>query len=77
MPRLIRLERPPLVEATFEMRFDPLPGVSAEMIFGGVFSALRGRYPNGQKTPSAAIPKEIRDQRPELKYVPQYRLEGR
>jgi uncharacterized protein (TIGR04255 family) len=73
---LRRLERPALVEATFELRFAPAPNVTGELLFGLIFASLKERYPAVARTGTAGLPLELRRSRPELRYLSEYRLEG-
>ena len=63
MDRLpVRLERPPLIEAVFELRFAPRSGFSIELLPGLIFPALKDRYPLLEQTPTGSIPRDLRQQ---------------
>jgi len=72
-----KLERPPLVEAVFEMRFQPRAEGAAELLPGLMFPALKNEFPEAKATPAGTIPREIRKTRPELRYIAQFALHGR
>jgi uncharacterized protein (TIGR04255 family) len=77
MPVLpIALARDTIVECVFEMRFvDPVPGV-ANLLPGIVFGKHPGRFKNVAPLPLGQIPKMVRDQNPQLKYMPISAIEG-
>ena len=77
MPVLpIALARDTIVECVFEMRFiDPVPGV-ADLLPGIVFGKHPGRFKNVAPLPLGQIPKIVRDQNPQLKYMPTTAIEG-
>ena len=71
-----RLERPPLTEAIFEMRFEPAVGQSGELLPGLMFQHLKHVFSRVEPTPVGIIPKEMRLQHSHLRYVGQFRLAG-
>jgi uncharacterized protein (TIGR04255 family) len=77
MERLpLRLSRPSLIEATFELRFVPNDAVAAELVPGLLYPSLKDLFPRVEQLQAASVPKEILRGRPELKYVPLYRFHG-
>lgn len=77
MPALpIALARDTIVECVFEMRFvDPHPGV-ADLLPGIVFGKLPGRFKNVANLPLGQMPRIVREQNQQLKYMPTIALEG-
>jgi uncharacterized protein (TIGR04255 family) len=77
MPVLpVALARDTIMECVFEMRFaDPRPGM-AELLPGIMFGQQPGRFSNPVSLPFGQIPKAIRDQNPQLKYMPATAIEG-
>lgn len=72
----IKLEKDPIVEAVFEMRFSIGSDQAADLIPGIIFSKLRNDFPKIESLPIAQIPKVIRDQNPEFRYQASRRLIG-
>lgn len=71
-----KLAKEPMVDAVFEMRFSsPLP--VAAVLPGTLFSGLSGGGREVQITtlPNAHVPQEMRDQDPNLRYIPLVRIE--
>ncbi len=65
----------PIKEAIFEIRFHSL--IPGDAIFGIVFNAVKDEYPNPHiALPILQIPQEIRQQDPNLKYAPHYKLQS-
>jgi uncharacterized protein (TIGR04255 family) len=77
MPVLpIALARDTIIECVFEMRFvDPHPGV-ADLLPGIVFGRHPGRFKNFAPLPLGQITKMVRDQNPQLRYMPTTAIEG-
>jgi uncharacterized protein (TIGR04255 family) len=71
-----RLTHPPLIEAVFELRFRPFEGRGVELLPGVIMATLGKDFPRLEQTPLSALSKDTRDQRPELKYAPVFRLLG-
>ncbi len=64
----------PIVESIVEMRFNTTLPLDA--VFGMVFTAVRDRFPTVENLPILQLPEAIRDQDPNLRYKPHYRLKG-
>lgn len=62
----------PVIEAVFEIRFSSsIPG---DAVFGSVYSAFKASYPDLVKLPILQMPETVRDNDPNLKYLPHFRL---
>lgn len=73
----IRLEKEPLLEAVWEVRFDNDGSSSiGEMLPGMLYQSLRECYPVIVRLPTADIPRPIAQQDEALRYVPTVRMEG-
>jgi uncharacterized protein (TIGR04255 family) len=73
----IRLNKEPLLEAVWEIRFDAKSGLPVgEMLPGMLYQALRESYPAMVRLPAADIPRPIARTDEVLRYVPTVRLEG-
>ncbi len=64
----------PIVDATFEVRFDA--SVPAGAVYGLVYNALKGKFPNQIQLQTVNLPEQMRLLNPALLYQPQFRLEG-
>jgi uncharacterized protein (TIGR04255 family) len=73
-----RLEKEPLQEALWEVRFAPTQPASAEILTGLAFARMKG--PLGLETavpqPASAIPPELREAQEYLRYAPVTHLRG-
>jgi uncharacterized protein (TIGR04255 family) len=77
MTRLpIRLERPPLVEAVLELRFDSPREAVGDLLPGMVYGKLKNLFDQVEPLALAAIPREMRRADADLKYRPHVRLTG-
>jgi len=72
----IRLHKEPLIEAVWEVRFTSTKPSVVDLLPGIMFPALKDKYPNIVRLPSADIPALIAEHDPVLRYVPKIRLEG-
>lgn len=70
----IRLNRDPIVEAMFEIRFEPARASLSDLLPGMLFPKFGDRFPNLERTPLSQLPREIQSQAPELKYQARTRL---
>ena len=62
-------------EAIFEIRFHS--SIPDDAVFGIVFNSVKDQYPNPPiSLPILQIPQEIRQQDPNLKYAPHYKLQN-
>jgi uncharacterized protein (TIGR04255 family) len=72
-----RLQKEPLLEAVWEIRFATDPDVpAADVLPGMIYQAVRDSYPTSLRLPAADIPLPIAQQDVALRYVPTVRLEG-
>jgi uncharacterized protein (TIGR04255 family) len=72
-----QLRKAPIIEAVAEMRFGSSNGNLASTVLPGLlFNDLKGKYPSIQAHPSAQIPAELREQNPELRYLPTTAMVG-
>ena len=70
------LANQPLVEITFELRFNPGNQPVPEILPGLVFASLRSKYPRSETLPLASVPADIRKQDRNLLYQAVNRLRG-
>lgn len=78
MPRvLVRLERPPLVEAVLELRFSTSKESIGDLLPGLLYGTLKQKFERAEPLPVAAIPREVRLNNPDLRYRPHLRLSGK
>jgi uncharacterized protein (TIGR04255 family) len=73
----VRLERPPLVEAIFELRFETNAPSGGDLLPGLLFSQLRDVYPEFAPLPLSSVPREIRERDGNLRFKPAHRLAGK
>jgi uncharacterized protein (TIGR04255 family) len=71
-----RLQQSPLTEAVFEIRFEPMAGVSSELLPGLLFTKLGKDFPTIQTSPLGMVPKQLREQNPDLRYTASFKLQG-
>lgn len=64
----------PLREAIFELRFVPTTPSAGDLLPGVLYSGLSKDYPDSLSLPMANVPREIRNQNPDLKYQSSHRL---
>ena len=70
----IKLERDPILEAVFELRFQAeVPSIS-DLLPGLLYPKLKDRFKTPERLPGAGIPKEILEFNPSLLYQPRIRL---
>lgn len=72
----IQLGKPSLVDAIFEVRFEPKAAGIAQLLPGIFFEHLGTEYKRSEATAVASIPAEIRDGEASLRYQFHYRLSG-
>lgn len=76
MPKVpSRLDRDPIVEATFQFRFQGKANAVADILQGAMYPALKGRFPKIQRNPIAEIPSELLVD-PQLRYQARLLLHG-
>lgn len=64
----------PISESICEVRFES--GLPSEAIFGLIYDKFRTAYPKMERQPILNIPAALRAQDPNLKYLPEYRLDS-
>ena len=69
-----QLGNSPLVEALFELRFEPTNLGLGDLLPGLLFATMGTSYPNVSRLPLASIPREIRDRNTDLLYQPSHQL---
>lgn len=69
-----RLGKQPLIDATFEVRFNPTDQPLADLLPGIVYSKLGDEYKRSEVLPIASFPRELRDK--DFKYAAFHRLHG-
>lgn len=70
-----RLEKDPIVEATFEYRFKGKAGPVADVLQAAIYSKVKERFPKLARNPLAQIPIHLFDD-PSLRYQPRLTLRG-
>ena len=70
------LAKAPIIEGTFEIRFNPAQPAVAQLLPGLVFAKLGGKYGRAEATPIASIPPQVREIDPNLRYQAEYRVSG-
>lgn len=75
MTRLIRLEKPPIIEAVAEIRFQN-DSLQSAVIFGSLYPRLSEIMPDTETLPILEMPSDVLDKQPELKYAVHYRMKG-
>lgn len=71
-----KLKKEPLIEAVWELRFEPKEESTAEILAGIIYNSLRHEYPKIVRLPAADIPRPIARVDPVLRYAPTIRLES-
>lgn len=72
----VRLQREPLLEALWEIRFKSAKASVFELLLGMIYKALSDKYPNIVRLPAADIPTPVKEFDAALRYAPRIRLEG-
>jgi uncharacterized protein (TIGR04255 family) len=71
----IRLQREPLVDVIFEVRFDS--PIAASNVLPGILFKDRSTYDRFERLPAADMPEALRRQEPMLRYAPLMRVRGK
>lgn len=74
-----RLKKEPLIEAIWQVQFEPATGTAVgDLLPGILFAALRNEHPNLQllRLPSADIPAQMAQFDPNLRHIAKYRMEA-
>jgi uncharacterized protein (TIGR04255 family) len=72
----LRLEREPLLEVVWEVRFTGAKPSVADLLPGLIYQVLPDKYPDTIRLPAADIPAAIAEKDPNLRYAPKIRLVG-
>lgn len=72
----VKLKKSPLFEVLFEVRFEPTTPAAGDLLPGLLYSQMNADYPNVIPLAMANIPRQIRDQNPDLLYQASHRLRG-
>jgi len=70
------LEREPLLEAIWEIRFSNTRASAADLLPGMLFKAFADKFDKVTRLPAADYPAQLFKQDPNLRYVPKIRLEN-
>lgn len=77
MPKVPRrLERDPIVEALFELRFKSSGTAAADVLQSSIYPAFKDRLPNLNRTPLGSLPVAVLESNPELRYQARLVLQG-
>lgn len=68
------IEHCPIFESVFEIRFSS--SIYASAVFGLIYNKIKDKYPTVEKLPIMQIPEEVRENDPNLKYKPIYKVIG-
>lgn len=63
-----KLEKTPLVDAMFELRFEPKLESAGDLLPGMLYSFYNGKYSEAESLPLSNVPRELRKKNPTLKY---------
>lgn len=72
----MKVDKSPLFEVLFEIRFEPTTPAAGDLLPGLLYSQMKADYPDVIPLPMANIPRQIRDQNPDLLYQASHRLRG-
>jgi len=70
----IRIEKCPIVDAIFEIRFTS--NIYSSAVFGLIYNILKDNYPEVVKLPILQLPEELRENDPNLRFKPTYKAAG-
>ena len=70
------LNKAPLLEAIFELRFESRIKGLADLLPGALFTSLQADYPQLEPLPLNNVPREMRQSDPVLHYLPSFQLVG-
>jgi uncharacterized protein (TIGR04255 family) len=69
----VSIEKSPILEAIFEIRFEPnIPG---DAVFGLVYNAFKEEFTKAAPLPILQFPEQLRSTDPNLKFMPHYRMD--
>jgi uncharacterized protein (TIGR04255 family) len=72
----VAFKKSPLLEAIFELRFQPTVPTAGDLLPGLLYSELKAEYPNVQALQMAMLPREVREKEPNLLHQATHRLSG-
>jgi len=72
----VKLKNDPIVEAIFELRFEPRKSALSDLLPGLMYGKLGDRFPTLERLPFSTVPREFLQQAPDLKYQARFRLIG-
>lgn len=76
IPKRLKIEPLPLIEATWEIRFSSKINSLAEILPGIIYTKFKEQYEKVVKLPHAELPPSVFKHDPNLRYMPIVRLEG-
>ena len=74
MPEKLRLS--PLRETFFEVQFEPVIPTAGDILPGLLYGQMKTEYPEVMPLPMANVPRNVRQQNPDLHYQASHRLHG-
>jgi uncharacterized protein (TIGR04255 family) len=74
MPEKLKLT--PLRETFFEVQFEPAIPTAGDILPGLLYAEMKAQYPEVMPLPMANVPRNVRQQNPELHYQASHRLHG-
>lgn len=72
----VRLQKDPIIEAVFELRFQSANQALSDLLPGMLFIDLKEQFPTIGRMPISELPREVQEQTPDLRYQPRYQLAG-
>ncbi len=72
-----RLGKPPVVDAIFEIRFEPAIPSAGDLLPGMLYQMLGLKFSNVEQLPMASIPQELRENDPNLRHQSHHRMVGK
>jgi uncharacterized protein (TIGR04255 family) len=63
-----KLDRTPLVDAMFELRFEPTLETAGDLLPGMLYSSYQGQYSESESLVLSNVPRGLRKQNPQLKF---------
>jgi uncharacterized protein (TIGR04255 family) len=71
-----KLGRAPIIEAAFELRFQPSKEGAADILLGLLYTKLEQYRQKVQALPVASVPRPMRESEPNLRYLATHQLSG-
>jgi len=71
-----KLSKSPLLEAIFEVRFEPSAPAAGDILPGLLYASMKDEYPEVSALARASVPRELREGTPVLRYTASHRLSG-